>query len=93
MQEVFKNGSEGEVHVENTIEELVPHIKKSLENPDVKFVKVFRGKTLAVGLKKPGSKVKIKFAAEEKKKNVIDQILDEDKKRKRIGKKNFYDLE
>jgi len=36
MQEVFKNGTEGEVHVENTIEDLLPHIKKSLENPHVK---------------------------------------------------------
>lgn len=42
MQEVFKNGSEGEVHVEKTLEDLLPHIKKSLQNPKVKYVKVFK---------------------------------------------------
>lgn len=63
MQEVFKNGSEGEVHVENSLEELVPHIKKSLENPDVKYVKVFRGKNLE-GKKK-------RFTAEEEKGDLV----------------------
>ncbi len=71
MQEVFKNGSEGEVHVENTLEELVPHIKKSLENPDVKYVKVFRGTT---------TKKEKRFTAEEEKKNILDEIDSEGKK-------------
>lgn len=77
MQEVFKNGSEGEVHVENKIEDLIPHIKKSLKNPDVKYVKVFRGKTLSAGLR---AKVEIKFTAEEEKKNIMDEINSEGKK-------------
>jgi len=59
MQEVFKNGSEGEIHIEETLEDLLPHIKKSLENPNVKFVKVFRGKNL---------KDEKKFTAEEERK-------------------------
>jgi len=65
MQEVFKNGTEGEVHVENTIEDLLPHIKKSLENPHVKYVKVFRGET---------PKNEKKFASEEKKKNILEEL-------------------
>ena len=69
MQEVFKNGTKGEVHVENTILELVPHIEKSLENPNVKYVKVFRGKTL---------KNEKRFMTEEEKKSTVEQILDKD---------------
>jgi len=69
MQEVFKNGTEGEVHVENTIPELVPHIVKSLANPNVKYVKIFRGKTL---------KNEKRFMAEEEKKSTVEQILDKD---------------
>lgn len=56
--------NQGETHVENTIEDLVPHIKKSLENPDVKYVKVFRAKKLSAGLR---AKVEIMFTAEEEK--------------------------
>ena len=69
MQEVYKNGTEGEIHVENTIEDLLPHIKKSLENPNVKYVKVFRGKTL---------KNEKKFTSEEEKKNVLDELAEQD---------------
>jgi len=72
MQEVFKNGSEGEVHVEDTLEDLLPHIKKSLENPKVKFVKVYTGKSIMGGKKK--------FTAEEEKKNIMDEIAEEKKK-------------
>lgn len=74
MQEVFKNGTEGEIHVENNIEELIPHIKKSLENPNVKYVKVFRGKTISCIT----SKEEKKFTAEEEKKSTVEQILDKD---------------
>ena len=70
MQEVFKNGTEGEVHVENTILDLVPHIEKSLENPNVKFVKVFRAKSISCIT----SKEEKKFTAEEEKKNILDSI-------------------
>ena len=45
MQEIMKDGSEGKAFVENTIEELLPHIKKSLEDPKVKYVKVFKATT------------------------------------------------
>lgn len=69
MQTVYKNGTEGEIHVENTIEDLLPHIKKSLENPHVKYVKVFRGKTL---------KDEKRFTAEEKKKNILDAIAEQE---------------
>ncbi len=69
MQEVFKNGTEGEVHIENTILELVPHIVKSLANPNVKYVKVFRGKTI---------RNEKRFMAGEEKKSAVEQILDKD---------------
>ena len=71
MQEVYQNGSEGEVHIADTLEDLLPHIKKSLENPNVKFVKVFRGKTL---------KNEKRFTVEEEKKNILDEINSEGKK-------------
>ena len=44
MQEVMKDGSEGKTFVGNNVEELVPYIKKSLSDPKVKFVKVYRAK-------------------------------------------------
>jgi len=85
MQEVMKDGSEGKAFVENTIEELLPHIKKSLENPKVKYVKVFRAKKLFAGLR---AKVEIEFTAEEEKCSVMDEILD-----KRTDKDKENDLE
>jgi len=72
MQEIMEDGSEGEVHIADTIEDLVPHIKKSLENPKVKFVKVYTGKSIMGGKKK--------FTAEEEKKNIMDEIAEEKKK-------------
>ena len=75
MQEIMKDGSEGKTFVENTIEELLPHIKKSLEDPKVKYVKVFRGKKLFAGLR---AKVEEEFIAEEEKKKI--DILEELKK-------------
>ncbi|MCK4432023.1 MAG: hypothetical protein KAW19_12085 [Candidatus Aminicenantes bacterium] len=54
------------VHDENTIEELVPHIKKSLEDPKVKYVKVFRAKTINCITDKEEKK----FTAEEEKKDL-----------------------
>ena len=72
MQEIMKDGSEGKAFVENTIEELLPHIKKSLEDPKVKYVKVFRGKKL----EQIPFEDKEEFIAEEEKCDVIDEILD-----------------
>lgn len=42
MQEVYHDGSEGEIVTANSLEELLPKIKESLEKPNVKYVKVFR---------------------------------------------------
>jgi len=44
MQEVMKNGSHGKTFVKDSIEALVPHIKESLENPDVKYIKIFKAR-------------------------------------------------
>lgn len=40
MQEVFEDGSLGELHIADTLEELLPLIKKSLANPRVKYIMV-----------------------------------------------------
>lgn len=41
MQEVYEDGSVGEVKTADTLEDLLPMIKESLANPRVKYVKVF----------------------------------------------------
>ena len=38
MQEVYYDGSKGGVKTADTLEELVPEIKKSLKNPKVAYV-------------------------------------------------------
>ena len=82
MQEIMKDGSEGKTFVEDTIEGLIPHIKKSLEDPKVKYVKVFRAKKLFAGLR---AKVEIKFTAEEEIRSMKD-LLDK-KDEEHFGKK------
>ena len=79
MQEIMKDGSEGKAFVEDSIEDLIPHIKKSLENPNVKYVKVFRGKKI----EQIPFEDKEEFIAEEEKCNVIEEILNEDKEKKK----------
>lgn len=68
MQEVMKDDSTGKSFVEDTVEDLVQHIKKSLEDPEVKYVKVFRGNELKDG--------KNFIHAEEEKKNFMDRMFD-----------------
>lgn len=41
MQEIHHDGSLGELHTADTLEELLPMIKKSLAKPEVKYVKIF----------------------------------------------------
>lgn len=41
MQEVFEDGSLGEIKTADTLEDLLPMIKKSLAHPRVKYVKIF----------------------------------------------------
>jgi len=40
MQEVKHDGTEGEIRVFNTLDELIVEMKKSLAKPDVAFVKI-----------------------------------------------------
>ena len=68
MQEIKHDDTVGETHVEDTIEDLIPHIKKSLANPKVKYVKIFRGKDQMDDEK---------FTAEEEKKNILDEIAEQ----------------
>lgn len=41
MQEVRHDDTKGKVRTADTLEDLLPEIKKSLANPNVKYVKVF----------------------------------------------------
>lgn len=41
MQEVYKDGSVGEIKTADTLEDLLPMIKESLAHPRVKYVKIF----------------------------------------------------
>jgi hypothetical protein len=41
MQEVYHDGTEGEIKKTDTLEELLPEIKKSLKKKNVAYVKLF----------------------------------------------------
>ncbi len=41
MQEIYEDGSVGKVKIADTLEDLLPMIKESLDHPRVKYVKVF----------------------------------------------------
>ena len=41
MQEVYHDGTEGKPKSADTLEELIPDIKKALEDPKVNHVKLF----------------------------------------------------
>jgi len=60
MQEVFKNGTEGEIITADTLEDLIPQIKKSLENPSVKYVKIFNAEN--------------KINSQEKRKDILEEL-------------------
>jgi len=75
MQEIMKDGSEGKTVVKNTIEDLLPDIKKSLEDPNVAFVKVFRGKRLITNAE--GLREQKTVVAQEEKKTILDKIVDD----------------
>ena len=74
MQEVFEDGSLGEVKTADTLEDLLPMIKESLAHPRVKYVKVFNN----------GEKVQV----EEKRttnKEEMDALMGMVKKEEEIG--------
>ena len=80
MQEVMKDGSAGKLIVEDTLEALLPHIRKSLEDPKVNFVKVFKGTKLGVRTHSKGPSVferRDTFAVEENKKDIIESLKEE----------------
>lgn len=68
MQEVLQDESTGKCFVEDTIEDLVPHIKKSLEDPNVKFVKVFKAVTPVTNEES--------FTVEEQKTSPLDELIE-----------------
>jgi hypothetical protein len=76
MQEVMKDGSEGKLIVEDTLEDLLPHIRKSLEDPNVKFVRVYKGKKIEPS---PGKTPFVQidtFALEAQKASPLDELLE-----------------
>ena len=77
MQEVMKDGSEGKLIVEDTLEDLLPHIRRSLDDPNVNFVKVFKGTKTAPSRsgKKPFQR-KDTYAAEPNKGSHLDQLIE-----------------
>lgn len=66
MQEIKHDDTLGKIFVESTIKDLIPHIKKSLAKPDVKYVKVYAD---GIGPEK--------CRAEEEKKNFFEQTFKE----------------
>ena len=75
MQEVMKDGSYGKLIVEDTLEDLLPYIKRSLEDPRVNYVKIFKG--TKVGPSRSGKtpfQRKDTFAAEENKKDILESL-------------------
>ena len=74
MQEVYEDGSLGEVKTADTLEDLLPMIKASLAHPRVKYVKIFNN----------GKKVQ----AEQERttnKEEMDALVDMVKKENEIG--------
>ena len=61
MQEVYEDGTLGEIKTADTLEDLLPMIKESLADPKVKYVKVFNN----------GQKVQ----AEQERKTQKDELL------------------
>lgn len=44
MQEVYKDGSEGEIKAFDSLKEMLPELEKSLKKKKVKYVKVIPGR-------------------------------------------------
>ena len=90
MQEIMEDGSEGKTFVENTVEDLIPHIKKSLSDPNVKYVKVYSGKRIRINTKTVKQREDIQFVAEEQKSSPLDELIEkceeEDEKEKALRK-------
>lgn len=68
MQEVYKDGSLGEIKTADTLEDLIPMIKKSLAHPRVKYVKIFNnGKKVQAEQERTTNKEEFKELLEETK--------------------------
>jgi rubrerythrin len=81
MQEHFEDGSLGELHTANSLEELLPAIKKSLANPKVKFVKIWTEPTGKHAIKnKVSAMEEVKTASEELKELVGETTIEGSKK-------------
>lgn len=76
MQEVMKDGSDGKLIVEDTLEDLLPHIKRSLEDSNVKFVRVYKGKKIEPSPGKTPFVQADTFALEAQKASPLDELLE-----------------
>lgn len=81
MQEVMHDGSLGEMKTADTLEDLIPMIKKSLAHPRVKYVKIFNN----------GNKVQIeqeRTTDKEEFKSLSKEMF-EDNRQKRVASRTF----
>ncbi|GAH46052.1 unnamed protein product, partial [marine sediment metagenome] len=78
MQEVMKDGSTGKLIVEDALEDLLPHIRKSLEDPNVNFVKVFKGTKIepSKGKRLLTFERRDTYGAEPNKGSPLDQLIE-----------------
>ncbi len=71
MQEVYEDGSLGEMKHADTLEDLIPMIKESLANPRIKYVKIFNnGEKVQAEEERTTSKEEIKGLLDDLKKTV-----------------------
>ena len=88
MQEVMKDGSTGKLIVKDTLEDLLPCIKKSLQDPRVNFVKVYKGKKIEPSKGKTPFVQTDTYAAEPIKGSPLDHLIEkcEEEDAKELGK-------
>lgn len=89
MQEYFEDGSLRELHTADSLEELVPAIKKSLANPKVKFVKIWNEPTGKHAIKNKVSAVAEVKTPSEEVKEFMGESAEEKKQKKQTPAKTF----
>jgi hypothetical protein len=83
MQETYQDGSLGELHTADSLEELLPAIKKSLANPKVKFVKIWNEPTGKHSVKNRVSAMEEIKTQTEEFKEILEGSAEEEKKGKK----------
>ncbi len=89
MQETYQDGSLGELHTAESLEELLPAIKKSLANPKVKFVKIWNEPTGKHAVKNRVSAMEEVKTQTEEFKEILEGPTEEKKQKKQSPTKTF----